>query len=73
MGPNLYFGMYYDIPAITQVITKAQRVLKYQPTDFIEGLRESHRWYLRHHEKDVSNYAFEDKLIAIAPEILPED
>lgn len=73
MGPNLYFGMYFDMPAITQVINKAQRMLKFQPTDFREGLKESYKWYLRHHQKDTSNYAFEDKLIANAPPYIPED
>jgi 2'-hydroxyisoflavone reductase len=74
MGPhNLYFGVYYDLPAITQVINKAQRVLKLKPTPFNEGLKESYKWYLRHHEKDPSNYPFEDKLIAMAPDIPPED
>jgi nucleoside-diphosphate-sugar epimerase len=73
MGPNLYFGMYFDMPAITQVINKAQRMLKFQPTDFREGLKESHKWYLRHHQKDTSNYAFEDQLIANAPPYIPED
>ena len=73
MGPHLYFGVYYDLPAITQVINKAQRVLKFKPTPFNDGLKESYRWYLRHHEKDTSNYPFEDKLIAMAPEIPPED
>jgi hypothetical protein len=47
-------------------------VLKFKPTDLVEGLKESYRWYLRHHEKDTSNYPFEDKLIEIAPEELPE-
>ena len=73
MGPNLYFGMYFDMPAITQVINKAQRVLKFQPMDFKEGLKETYKWYLRHHQKDTSNYAFEDKLIANAPAYIPEE
>lgn len=73
MGPNLYFGMYFDMPAITQVINKAQRVLKFQPTDFKEGLRETYKSYLRRHTKDVSNYPFEDKLIANAPPFIPDD
>lgn len=73
MGPNLYFGAYFDMPPITQVINKAQRVLKFQPTDFKEGLKETYKWYLRHHQKDSSNYAFEDKLIANAPPFIPED
>jgi 2'-hydroxyisoflavone reductase len=66
MGPNLYFGMYYDMPPITQVITKAQRMLDFHPTDFLAGLKETYRWYLRHHVNDTSNYAFEDKLLKIA-------
>jgi nucleoside-diphosphate-sugar epimerase len=72
MGPRLYFGVYFDMPPITLVITKAQRVLKFKPIDFLEGLKETYRWYLRNHEKNTSNYPFEDKLIAIAPEHLPE-
>ena len=55
------------------MINKAQRVLKFKPTAFSDGLREAYRWYLRHHEKDSSNYPFEDKLIALAPEIPIED
>jgi nucleoside-diphosphate-sugar epimerase len=72
MGPRLYFGVYFDMPPITEVITKAQRILKFKPVDFAEGLKEVYRWYLRHHEKNTSNYAFEDKLIAAAPAQLPE-
>jgi nucleoside-diphosphate-sugar epimerase len=72
MGPHLYFGVYFDMPPITEVITKAQRILKFKPVDFAEGLKEAYRWYLRHHEKNTSNYGFEDKLIAAAPAQLPE-
>lgn len=72
MGPNLYFGTYFDLPPITQVVTKAQRMLKFKPVDFLEGLKETYKWYLRHHEKNTSNYPFEDKLIANAPAQLPE-
>jgi len=72
MGPNLYFGMYFDMPPITEVITKAQRMLKFKPVDFTEGLKETYRWYLRHHQKNTCNYPFEDKLIAAAPAELPE-
>ena len=61
------------MPAITQVINKAQRVLKFQPTDFKEGLKETYKWYLRHHHKESSNYPFEDKLIANAPPFIPDD
>ncbi len=69
MGPKLYFGVYYDMPPITQVVTKAQRMLDFHPTDFHVGLAETLRWYLRHHQKDTSNYAFEDALLAAVPEL----
>jgi hypothetical protein len=39
MGTKLYFGNYVDVPPITQVTTKAQRVLKFKPTDLATGLR----------------------------------
>jgi 2'-hydroxyisoflavone reductase len=71
MGPNLYFGVYFDMPPITQMITKAQRMLHFEPTEFAEGLKETYRWYTRHHEKNNSNYAFEDKLIELAATLPP--
>jgi 2'-hydroxyisoflavone reductase len=63
MGPNLYFGMYFDLPPITTVISKAQRVLTFKPTPFAEGLKETYKWYLRHHKRAV-DYSFEDHLLA---------
>ncbi|MBV9401870.1 MAG: NAD-dependent epimerase/dehydratase family protein [Bryobacterales bacterium] len=69
MGPKLYFGMYFDLPAITQVTAKAQRILKFKPTDFLTGLKETHRWYLRNNEFPAPDYTFEDSLIAHAPQI----
>ena len=66
MGPCLYFGVYFDLPPITQVITKAQRVLGFKPTQFIDGLRETYRWYLRHHHKNSHDYSFEDRLLSVA-------
>ena len=66
MGPQLYFGMYFDMAPITLVITKAQRVLVFRPTAFSEGLKETYRWYLRHHHKNHLDYAFEDRLMASA-------
>jgi nucleoside-diphosphate-sugar epimerase len=63
MGPNLYFGMYFDLPPITSVISKAQRVLGLKPTAFADGLKETFRWYSRHHEKKAIDYAFEDRLL----------
>jgi nucleoside-diphosphate-sugar epimerase len=66
MGPQLYFGVYFDLPAITQVITKAQRVLRFKPTEFTLGLKETYRWYARNRGRVMADYRFEDGLLATA-------
>jgi len=71
MGPKLYFGFYYDMPPITQVTAKAQRVLKFKPTDFETGLKETYRWYLRANSFPKPDYTFEDALLAHAPVLPP--
>ncbi len=71
MGPKLYFAVYYDIPPITQVTAKAQRVLKFKPVDFNAGLKETYRWHLRHNSFPKPDYEFEDKLLANAPVMIP--
>jgi len=71
MGPKLYFGFYFDMPPITQVTAKAQRVLKFKPADFYTGLKETYRWYLRHNNSSKQDYEFEDKLLANAPVMIP--
>ena len=71
MGPKLYFGFYFDMPPITQVTAKAQRVLKFKPVDFVEGLQETYKWYLRHNNGSKPDYGFEDKLLATAPIMIP--
>jgi 2'-hydroxyisoflavone reductase len=71
MGPKLYFGTYFDIPPITQVTAKAQRVLKFKPADFSTGLQETYRWYLRHNDFPKQDYVFEDALLANAPVLMP--
>jgi nucleoside-diphosphate-sugar epimerase len=65
MGPKLYFGFYYDVPAITLVVSKAQRMLKFKPVDFLTGLRETYLWYLRHHKRGKIDYSFEDELMSM--------
>ena len=82
MGPKMYFGIYLDMAPITEVTAKAQRMLKFKPTDFAVGLQETYAWYLRalkspatavdyskqgHNFRDTS---FEDALLAHAP-VLP--
>lgn len=64
LGPHLYFGYYFDMPPITQVVTKAQRVLGFKPTPFADGLRETYRWYARNRAYPQPDYSFEDFLLA---------
>lgn len=66
MSPPYYFGAYFDVPPITMLITKAQRVLGFKPTDFAEGLKQTYRWYLRHCPRRQIDYRFEDKLLSMA-------
>src|SRR5271155_4650502 len=66
MGPKLYFGFYFDMPAITVVVNKAQRILKFKPVEFNAGLKETYRWYVRH-KFPKPDYSFEDGVIASAP------
>jgi len=69
MGPKLYFGMYFDVPPITVVTAKAQRVLKFKGTDFAAGLKETYKWYARNNEFPKPDFSFEDKLLAHAPQL----
>ena len=66
MGPKFYFGQHFDMPPITQVTVKAQRVLKVKMTDYSTGLKETYKWYLRHREFPEPDYSFEDRLLAKA-------
>jgi nucleoside-diphosphate-sugar epimerase len=63
MDGNLYFGSYYDVPAITQIITKAQRMLAFKPTDFEEGLRLTYRSYLKDGHYPKPDFTFEDQVM----------
>jgi nucleoside-diphosphate-sugar epimerase len=65
MGDSkLYFGQYFDLPAITQVITKAQRMLAFKPTDFSLGLKETYRAYLKERTFPQPDFSFEDALLS---------
>jgi 2'-hydroxyisoflavone reductase len=66
MGDPAYFGVYFDLHPITEVIGKVTRVLKIRLTSFDTGLKETYRWYLRHHRNGHMKVDFEDKLIAMA-------
>ena len=63
-GHNLYFGSYYDLPAITQIITKAQRMLAFKPVDFEEGLKVAYRAYLKDAQYPKPDFEFEDLVLA---------
>ena len=60
---KLYFGQYYDLPAITQIITKAQRMLGFKPTEFAAGLKETYRAYLKDRHFPEPDFSFEDALL----------
>ena len=66
MGQPAYFGVYLDVPPITEVVVKAKRILGFQPTPFEAGLKETYRWYLRNGKKSKIDYSFEDRLIEMA-------
>jgi hypothetical protein len=44
-------------------VTKAQRVLGFKATDLLTGLKETYRWYLRHHQRRDIDYSFEDRVL----------
>jgi hypothetical protein len=45
--------------------------LKFKPTDFVTGLKETHRWYLRNNGFPKPDFGFEDALLANAPVLAP--
>jgi nucleoside-diphosphate-sugar epimerase len=68
---RLYFGDYFDVPAITQIVTKAQRMLAFKPTDFEVGLKAAYRWYLKERQFPKPDYAFEDELLTRFSSLMP--
>ena len=70
MGDPSYFGIYFDVPPITEAIGKVKRILKVQITSFDDGLAETYKWYLRHHDPPRLKTEFEDKLISMATQVM---
>ncbi len=64
MSEPFYFGEYYDLAPITMYIGKVTRMLKMKLTPFDEGLKETWRWYTRHHKPRTAGFEFDDKLLA---------
>jgi 2'-hydroxyisoflavone reductase len=63
-GERLYFGSHYDLPAITQIITKSQRMLSFKPVEFDIGLKATYRAYLKKRGHPKPDYTFEDELLS---------
>jgi 2'-hydroxyisoflavone reductase len=61
---QLYFGDYFDVPAITEIITKAQRMLAFKPTDFATGLKTTYRAYVQRRRFPKPDFSFEDHLLS---------
>jgi hypothetical protein len=65
MAEPLYFGEYYDVPPITEYIGKVRRLLKTTQTPLEAGLKETYRWYTRHHKPRTAGFEFDDKLLGM--------
>jgi nucleoside-diphosphate-sugar epimerase len=63
MGEPAYFGVYFDLPPITENVTKVTRVLKIRPTPLEQGMKETYRVYLRAKRPQASDFSFEDRLL----------
>jgi nucleoside-diphosphate-sugar epimerase len=68
---KLYFGEYFDVPAITQIVTKAQRMLAFKQTDFEVGLKATYRCYLKDRGFPKPDFTFEDELLARFSSLIP--
>jgi len=69
MAEPMYFGEYLDLPPITEAVGRVKRVLNVSLTPFAAGLKETHRWYARHHgEEKKIDFSFENNLIRQARE-----
>jgi len=68
MGDPAYFGVYFDMPPITEKMGKVVRILGVRPTPFEEGLKETWRWYLRHRNGRFPqpDFTFENRLLGLA-------
>lgn len=64
MGEKLYFGSYYDVPAITQIVTKAQRMLGFKPVEFVVAMKTTYRAYLKKRGFPRPDFSFEDGLLS---------
>ena len=67
MGPRLYFGFYFDLPPITMMVTKAQRVLAFKPLHaWPTGSRRPTAGTCATTSAPRIDYSFEDQLLGFA-------
>ncbi|MEJ2008569.1 MAG: NAD-dependent epimerase/dehydratase family protein [Acidobacteriota bacterium] len=59
----LYFGQYFDLPPITEVVDRVKRELNLALTPFAAGLRETYKWYAEWGPHRKLDFSFEDQLI----------
>jgi nucleoside-diphosphate-sugar epimerase len=59
----LYFGEYYDVHSITEVVERVQRLLGVELTPFASGLRETYRWYVGRPPLRSADFSLDDKLV----------
>jgi 2'-hydroxyisoflavone reductase len=62
---NLYFGEFLDLPAHTEVVEKAPRLLGVTPTHLEDALRSGFARY-EAQPRRLLDYTFEDRLLALA-------
>ena len=51
------------VPVATEIITKAQRMLAFKPTEFAAGLRDTFRAYQKERNAPEPNFDFEEALL----------
>lgn len=65
LGPTIYFGDYLDLPPLTSVTEKAERILGFRATPLDAALRITFQWYLAQ-PPGMPDYTFEDRLLVSA-------
>jgi nucleoside-diphosphate-sugar epimerase len=68
----LYFGEYYDLPPITEKISRVKLELGVTVTPIAKGLTETFQWYAAQPPRRKLDFTFEDKLIREARDPAPD-
>ncbi len=63
-GARMYFGATLDAEVDFSVsIEKARRLLRFQPTDPLDGLRDAYTWYLQHDRGRSPMFTFDKEVL----------